>query len=173
MVPSADGAAVGCITITAASPAAFGIGWPTDATPGTPRTVAATAAASGTRSRSTAISMVPFAPGPYSAATRSYARRVVFDSGWLPASCGQVRIARAGAASTPSATTESTTDRTGREVTRRAQRSVRVGACSRGGTAAGALRTLRGRIRRPARPHSAGTSVTDASMTAPTVANVA
>ena len=42
----------------------------------------------------------PFAPGPNSAATRSYAWRVVLPAGWLLASPGQVRRSSTGAAST-------------------------------------------------------------------------
>ena len=49
-------------------------------------------------------------------------------SGWLPASCGQVRMPSAGAASTPSATSGQHDRRApAGAVTRRAQRSVRVG----------------------------------------------
>ena len=62
-------------------------------------------------------------------------RRVVFDVGWLPASCGQVRMPSTGAASTSSTTSAASAHGSGRRPTRSAHRSVRVGDASSAGTA--------------------------------------
>jgi hypothetical protein len=110
---------------------------------------------------------------------------VVSVVGWLPASCGQVRMSITGAASTSSPVSATSANGSGRRPTRSAQRRVRVSATSglvetRSVTSApaAARSTASGRCRRrstriPASPHRAGTSVIAVSMTARTTANVA
>src|SRR5215469_15928515 len=119
------GPVAGCTVMTAASPAALSTGPATAVTPGRARSLAASAAGAWSWVRSTATSSGAFAPGPYSAVTRSYACRTVLPAGWVPASPGQVRMPRTGAASASRTATEATAISAGRRVTHAAHASDR------------------------------------------------
>ena len=93
---------------------------------------------------------------------------------WLLGSCGQVRRSSTGSASTIITSAAPTAQGSGLRPTFAAQRSVRPGRPSRSTAAsAGSDRTLRGRIRRPANRHSAGTRVSAAAITEMTAIAVA
>ena len=88
--------------IAAVVPAALSRGDATDAIPGVVRkacATCATAALSCARGSATASWSGPLVPGPNPFASRSYACRVVWPAGSLPASLDASRSPRAGAAS--------------------------------------------------------------------------
>ena len=111
----------------------------------------------------------PFAPGPNSAATRSYAWRVVLPAGWLLASPGQVRRSSTGAASTSRAPRLTSAQTRGIAADAAAQRAV-SGSRVRSGRL---RRTARGSSLRPPNRHSAGTRVRAAAATNTTAMAVA
>ncbi len=168
------GPVLGWTESSAASPAGLSSAGETASTPGSScsRAVRPGSPAAGTLRRSTATSSGPLAPGPYAASTRSYALRVVLDSAWMPASCGQVRMPSIGAASASITNSETSAAAAGRRPISRAQRSVRVGPAA-SGAGRSPRRSARRSRRGPASAQSAGTRVSEASITAPTTAKVA
>ena len=114
----------------------------------------------------------PLKPGPKPSASRSYAWRWVVDGGLVPASVMPRRIESSGTASSSITARPATRATTGRSVTRRAQRALSVRADS-------ADEPVRARPTRqrsmlcPAKPSSAGISVTAMAIATSTVAAAA
>ncbi len=123
---------------------------------------------SETSERSRTTVRGPLAPLPYSSDTRSNARRVVVSVDWLLASCGQVRMPRAGSAIAIISSAAPIAHGSGRLATRCAQRAV-----SGAFVDSRPLRTLRGSSRRPANRLNTGTRVSAAAATVTTAIAVA
>jgi hypothetical protein len=127
---------------------------------------AASAAPCGVSAETTSTSR-PLKPGPKPVRTSSKAVRSALPTGAWPASGSAIRMSRAGSARMPSTTTPSRITGTRNRVTARAQRKPNEPwSLSSSGSAA---RTLRGSIRRPAKPSSAGWSVIATSTATATV----
>ncbi len=150
-------------------PDALGCDLPTALTPGT-RSSSARSAVRRCFAPASGVAATtnngPLAPGPKPLETRSYATRLVAVFALLPASGNPNRMPVSGAVMTSSSTTEASAASFGRRCTPRAQRAAREWSGSAG--ARPRPGTRRRSIRRPAKPSSAGSSVTLAASTTST-----
>ena len=169
-IRASEGPNAGCAssTVTAPSGESTGAVTPTMSVLACRARTDSPTAPAAARDRSTTTVTVPFAPGPYSAVTRSNARRVVRSWEAVDSSCGQVRMSSAGTAIVSISRAAATAHGSGRRATRRAHRAV-SGVVTRSRE----RRTRRGSTRRPANRQNTGTSVREAASTATTAMAVA